>query len=964
MKARTFAIVFLLLLATLTAVRIPLYCQTNSFTYQGKLTDGGAPANGTYQMSFKLYDNNGNQIGSTISDVSTTVTNGIFTVQLDFGATAFSSGGDRYLEIYVRHNPADAYARLSPQQPITSVPYAVRSQSSANADTATNAAQLGGVAANQYVITTDMRLSDARPPTEGSELYIQNNTTVQRQSNFNISGTGAANIFDAGAQFNIGGIRVLSVSGSASFSNTDTFVGVGTGASNTPGVPNPDSGTLNSFFGYNAGNANTVGRYNSFFGYKAGQSNTIGVSNSFFGTQAGLTNTQGISNSFFGVGAGQSNTSGSSNSFFGQSAGLANTVGANNTFIGIGAGQTNTNGSNVTIVGASGGVGADNLSYATAIGADAIVNANNTIVLGRSSGQETVQVPGNLIVTGTLTANLPAGNGNYIQNTTTQQNSSNFNISGNGTVGGTFSASYLNATNAYRVGGNRILNAPGVNLFVGLNAGPVGSASGTFNSFFGTDSGTNINTGSENSFFGAGSGYENSSGNYNSYFGISAGRYNSSGSGNTHIGYLAGVNAYGGNYNSSLGFSTSVGDINLYLTNATAVGSRASVTQSNSLVLGSINGINGCTSANSCDSVKVGIGTTAPAATLDLLPAGVTKHILLGNPNCGAGYAAIGFGTSFDSGCTNYSVLGDGISTYVNRPSGGSLFFREANSSSQLTIVGGGNIGIGTTSPSAKVSIVSSGSSELAGSAASATFRTTAGTLGTSLGDELPLASFGFLAQGNNVSLGIRATRNAFASGWNTTAIGLGMDVDNTVRASGGSLWIDANGNVGIGISNPGSKLDVNGVIGVGALGTAGATQLCRNSLQEISTCSSSLRYKTNVASLRLGLNLLDRLRPISFNWRQGGAADIGLGAEDVARIEPRLVTYNDKGEVEGVKYDRLTVVLVNAAKEQQAEIESLKKQIEEQKTQQQEKDKLTAQQFGALKSLICRRNRQAAVCR
>lgn len=50
---------------------------------------------------------------------------------------------------------------------------------------------------------------------------------------------------------------------------------------------------------------------------------------------------------------------------------------------------------------------------------------------------------------------------------------------------------------------------------------------------------------------------------------------------------------------------------------------------------------------------------------------------------------------------------------------------------------------------------------------------------------------------------------------------------------------------------------------------------------------------------------------------------DLGLGAEDVAAIEPLLVTYNAKGEVEGVKYDRIGVVLVNAVKEQQAEISS-----------------------------------------
>jgi len=45
--------------------------------------------------------------------------------------------------------------------------------------TATNASQLGGVAANQYVLTGDARLSDARGPTAGSTNCIQNGTTIQ-----------------------------------------------------------------------------------------------------------------------------------------------------------------------------------------------------------------------------------------------------------------------------------------------------------------------------------------------------------------------------------------------------------------------------------------------------------------------------------------------------------------------------------------------------------------------------------------------------------------------------------------------------------------------------------------------------------------------------------------------------------------------------------------------------------------
>ena len=75
-------------------------------------------------------------------------------------------------------------------------------------------------------------------------------------------------------------------------------------------------------------------------------------------------------------------------------------------------------------------------------------------------------------------------------------------------------------------------------------------------------------------------------------------------------------------------------------------------------------------------------------------------------------------------------------------------------------------------------------------------------------------------------------------------------------------------------------------------------------------------------------MEILNRLRPISFTWKANGSRDFGLGAEGVAKVEPLLVTHNDKGEIEGVKYDRLNVVLINAVKEQQQRIERQQKQI------------------------------------
>lgn len=596
--------------------------QTTQFTYQGRLTDAGNPANSSYDMQFKLFDSadfvTGNQVGSTINKSAVQVSNGGFAVELDFGASAFS-GAARFLEIGIR--PAGSpnpFTVLGPRHAVTATPYAVRSVSAAAADTAanaanatnaTNAAQLGGITAGQYVVTTDARLTDARPPTAGSNSYVQNGTSQQDSTNFNISGDGTAagmlsgSVVNAATQYKLAGMRMLVVSGPISsgipLAASNTFLGENAGLNTMPDpMPNVVNGKFNSFFGANAGRANTnLGTSNSFFGTRAGEANTDGVANSFFGTFAGRTNTTGQDNAFFGSSAGTSNTTGEANSFFGASTASTNTTGRNNTIIG---------------------------SFAN-------VNASN-------------------------------------------------------------------------------------------------------------------------------------------------------------------------------------------LTNATAIGHRALVTVSNSLVLGSVNGANGATA-----STNVAIGTVTPFDRLHITTNG-GGQILFGNSGCPQlGFASIGF-SLFNTNCTQYALGGDVDNTYINRRMGGTIIFRENNGPNQVEI-------------------------------------------------------------------------------------------------------------------RPG------GFVGIGALDGGGSIPLCRNGIVAIATCSSSLRYKRDVQPFFRGLDLIKRLQPITFTWKQDGKRDVGFGAEDVAAIEPLLITHNEKGEIEGVKYDRITVALVNAVREQQAQIAKQKQQID------------------ALKRLVCIDHPKASIC-
>jgi hypothetical protein len=95
-------------------------------TYQGYLDDGGSPANGFYDFQFSLYDAAaaGVQVGSTLSLNGIAVFNGLFTVEIDFGANAFG-GGARWLQIGVRPAGGGAYTTLSPRQELSPAPSAL-----------------------------------------------------------------------------------------------------------------------------------------------------------------------------------------------------------------------------------------------------------------------------------------------------------------------------------------------------------------------------------------------------------------------------------------------------------------------------------------------------------------------------------------------------------------------------------------------------------------------------------------------------------------------------------------------------------------------------------------------------------------------------------------------------------------------------------------------------------------------
>src|SRR6185369_15418118 len=113
---------------------VPANPQTTAFTYQGKLNDNSSPANGSYDLQFKLFDalTSGIQQGSTQIVTNITVSAGIFTTIVDFGSTVFS-GPLRFLEIAVKKSADSSFITLSPRQVLASNPYGIRSLTSGTA---------------------------------------------------------------------------------------------------------------------------------------------------------------------------------------------------------------------------------------------------------------------------------------------------------------------------------------------------------------------------------------------------------------------------------------------------------------------------------------------------------------------------------------------------------------------------------------------------------------------------------------------------------------------------------------------------------------------------------------------------------------------------------------------------------------------------------------------------------------
>lgn len=284
-----------------------------------------------------------------------------------------------------------------------------------------------------------------------------------------------------------------------------------------------------------------------------------------------------LRNVFWGRLAGNSNTTGNDNVFIGDSTGYANTTGDVNIGIGSRALRYNTVGNNNTATG-----------YYTlnknTFGSGNVANGYYALKENTTGSRNTASGYIALFMNTTGDYNTATGNGALSDNTTGSYNTA--------TGSGTLIANTIGICNTAIGSAALSSNLTGyVNTSCGyMNL--LSNTTGNYNTGNGSYSLRNNISGDYNTASGNMSLYNNSTGNYNSAIGDSAGYTNSTGNFNSYVGYKSTSN-------------TSA------LNNATAIGSYSRVDAGNSLVLGSVAGINGATA-----SVNVGIGETAPASDL------------------------------------------------------------------------------------------------------------------------------------------------------------------------------------------------------------------------------------------------------------------------------------------------------------------------------------------------------------
>jgi hypothetical protein len=254
------------------------------------------------------------------------------------------------------------------------------------------------------------------------------------------------------------------------------------------------------------------------------------------------------------------------------------------------------------------------------------------------------------------------------------------------------------------------------------------------------------------------------------------------------------------------------------------------------------------------DNGNVGIGTTSPVGKLNVYVDADTNISIGEHPSYGA-YNAIWTPSN------DYVLLWqNGGHTFLNSRGSGDIFFREDNNT-LMTILNGGNVGIGTASPTGKLHIYDTSN------------------------------------QSGDATLHIQSPSS---NDW-------GIKVAKTGYDFGIIAEVDSSASYGISIYAGSSYV---------FRATGGGNLLLSGTLTE----SSSIELKENIDPITNALDSITKLVGVTYDRRDGSAQNrAGLIAESVAKVLPNVVNGD------GIQYTNLIAYLVESIKELKAEIDVLK---------------------------------------
>lgn len=158
--------------------------------------------------------------------------------------------------------------------------------------------------------------------------------------------------------------------------------------------------------------------------------------------------------------------------------------------------------------------------------------------------------------------------------------------------------------------------------------------------------------------------------------------------------------------------------------------------------------------------------------------------------------------------------------------------------------------------------------------------------------------------------------------------------IDLAVGDSDTGLDVPADGELAV-FTNGTERIRVNllGRVGIGTDDPTNILTIPQDSdtdpIADAWTTYSSRRWKSDIRAIEDPLETLMQLRGVRYTWTESGRSDIGLIAEEVGAVIPEVVKYEENGvDARSVDYPRLVALLIEAVKEQQADIERLEAMV------------------------------------